>query len=64
MARERARHAKPQETPHTTAPSDDAASRLDACALPEPFHPALLSLVRLLAQQAVREEIAASDPKE
>lgn len=64
MARERTRHAQPQDTPHTAAPTDHASSRHDASALPEPFHPALRHLVRLLAQQAVRDEIAASDPKE
>lgn len=64
MARERTRHADPEETPLAAAPLDHAASRPGVCEPPEPFHPALRHLVRLLAQQAVRDEIAASDPKE
>lgn len=64
MARERARHADPEETPSAAAPLEPTSSRTDVCEPPEPFHPALRHLVRLLAQQAVREEMAASDPKE
>ena len=64
MARERTRHADPEETPPAAAPLDPTSSRPVVCEPPEPFHPALRHLVRLLAQQAVRDEIAASDPKE
>lgn len=64
MARDRTRHADPEETPPAASALDRASSRAAVSELPEPFHPALRHLVRLLAQQAVREEIAASAPKE